>query len=400
MVVLKNLKMSSNAIMFGRDAKVVFNNLLETAKRVPNPYAVNFVLRSLSHLSSAFSSVSGQSSAGKASAIESTIDTETEKRQDSDLLLNVLERVTGSISSTASTWYLNGQPALKDKDAKARALATEITSQLGAVTGFEFQSVKDMEETLSLKQEVKKWKSLYQDAFATISNLEDANYDLRQELEKAKLNLEGKGEVVDKAVEVATAAFREEIKNLQEAVTMLTKERDETRMSSMPQRSRPYLPWSGSVTFGRAASETPVEAQLPVITAPEKTVAVKVCYLQKYRFFFSVIVTSANVFTHSHMNGQKCQPSLQSPLSGKKSLMKPTHPMIHWHRWFLTTRSCRLFLICSKQTKQQDHFGLLKEVLELLSQKERSFYLSYRAVVISASFFAPFECLMKQLKRL
>jgi hypothetical protein len=297
------------------------------------------VIRSISNISTIIKSISGHSTLQAAQQPETSPEFEAERRQDADFALKLLEKMTASLSGTVSRWYSDGTPAVITRDTKTKAVTSEISTQLASLTGIELKDAKEVEDADALKKELEKYKAMFHDAVLTVDNQRFVIEEMRQELVKSRQEPAETTAAVTQAIEKATLSFRDEVKNLQEAISSLTKERDEALKSLADQSENEESKQStSSIVAATSSADAPSKTTraegplppLPKISFPEVQTNMKVGWLQPLYNHLCRIAFLTHI-SSSLCNGRRFPLDLFRLPSGEKLLKKHMHLNRHLH---------------------------------------------------------------------
>ncbi|KAJ3414462.1 hypothetical protein HDV05_006555 [Chytridiales sp. JEL 0842] len=252
------------------DAEEILKNLMDSATRLPDPqYSWNLILRSLSSLVTIANALSGH-----VSSSDPSLDVDSsDRRNDAELALKVVEKVGVTVAGAISAWYEDGKLADIPKSLKLKSLAHEVSVQLSSVTGVDVRLAHEVESSKTLKEELEKTRAQYQDTLLTVDNQQRVINEMRLQLDQLDQEPSKSSQIIEAAVEAATVSFRDEIKRLQDTISSLSKERDDalTRVNTLTEKSK-----------SEARYDTPINteadgflAALPSLTIPEVGITMK-----------------------------------------------------------------------------------------------------------------------------
>ncbi|KAJ3102852.1 hypothetical protein HDU97_000235 [Phlyctochytrium planicorne] len=218
-----------------RDPADVLNDIMAVAKKLPEPeHNINLLLRSFNNILSLMNALNAQS--GKS-------DKDGESISDSTSL-QIVERLTGTVAGNTVTW---GTPAgaKTSRRSKMQTLASEVIHSIEFVSGISLHlgtgRNKGGADTGAVSQELADLKYIHNETVVTNDELRKENENLRKKLEQSGI----------KADEDAaqSAAIKKEMQQLQEAIGVLAKEKEELEEKLYPTKPKagdtaeaPYRP--------------------------------------------------------------------------------------------------------------------------------------------------------------
>ncbi|KAJ3165993.1 hypothetical protein HK101_012039, partial [Irineochytrium annulatum] len=246
-----------------RDPHDTLTAMLEKARSLPEPErCTNATVKSLSHMCDLVTSVATQSARDEWPATglagEETV-----------LAMTLMEKLSAALAGAVGGWG-KSTGKVENKRNRMQALALEMIRTIEAACGMPLNlayghgggSVRGERSTAAgpaSAKELESVKALYNEALASNDDLRAENESLRQRLKSSGTEEAAKSESIQK-----------ELRDLQEAVATLTRERDELKEKLNPTKKE-----EEKASKTKAHHFIDVAAPLPEINIPKSDVAMK-----------------------------------------------------------------------------------------------------------------------------
>ncbi|KAJ3218536.1 hypothetical protein HDU67_005095 [Dinochytrium kinnereticum] len=222
-----------------RDPSDVLKDILEITRSLPEPErSLNAMLKTINNVYSVLSTIKS----AKDDVLHRSLEGERQNgeiaSEYSIISLQILERLSGTVSGNTASWIGKGKRQSTTRRAKMQTLASEVIHSIEYVAGVPLHlgtgRNKGSTNSSETAKELANLKYLYNETLLTNDELRKENEQIRAKLEQSGL----------KASEDAahTAAIQKEMRQLQDAIATLQIEKEELREKLYPTAAKPGDP--------------------------------------------------------------------------------------------------------------------------------------------------------------